>query len=79
MLILARGHYFLRRKKYKDALPNFEKVLSTYPRSSFAPEALYYKGVGRYLDSHELDELKEEWITLQRLYPASTWAVKSDI
>lgn len=79
MLILARGHYFLHHKKFQDAVTDFEKVLSTYPRSSFAPEALYYKGVGRYLDSHDVDELKEEWIALQRFYPASTWAVRSNV
>jgi len=79
MLILARGHYFLHYKKFQDAVTDFEKVLSTYPRSSFAPEAQYYKGVGRYLDSHEVDELKEEWIALQRFYPASTWAVRSNV
>ena len=79
MLILARGHYFRRHNRYQDAVTDFEKVLSTYPRSSFAPEAQYYKGVGRYLDSHEVDDLKEEWITLQRFYPASTWAVRSNV
>ena len=79
MLLLARGHFFFRRKKYLDAVPNFEEVFIKYPHSSFASEALYYKGVSRYMDSHEVDELKEDWIMLQRFYPSSTWAVRSNI
>jgi TolA-binding protein len=79
MLLLARGHYFLRHKKYQDAVPHFEEVFVKYPQSSFSPEALYYKGVSRYMDSHEVDKLKEDWIMLQRFYPSSTWAVRSNI
>jgi hypothetical protein len=31
------------------------------------------------LDSNEVDMLKEEWTALQRFYPTSTWAVRSNI
>jgi hypothetical protein len=79
MLILARGHYFFHHKKYQDAVPNFEEVFIKYPNSSFASEALYYKGVSRYMNSHKVDELKEDWILLQRFYPSSTWAIRSNI
>ncbi|MGD8613948.1 MAG: hypothetical protein PVI93_23235 [Desulfobacterales bacterium] len=79
MLDVARGHFFLRGKKYTQAEPIFKEVFEQHPLSQFAPEALYYRGVSRYLNSHEVDELKEDWIMLQRFYPQSTWSLRSNI
>jgi hypothetical protein len=79
MLGVARGQYFLRAKKYTAAEPLFKAVFEQHPRSQFAPEALYYRGVSRYLNSHEVDELKEDWIMLQRFYPQSAWSLRSNI
>ena len=79
MLLLARGHYYFRQKKFRDAAPIFEEVFVKYPLSSFASEALYYKGVSRYLVSHVVGDLKEDWIMLQRFYPSSAWALRSNI
>ena len=79
MLQIALGHHFLGRKRYFEAAPAFADVFDKYPRSGFAPEALYFKGVCRYLSSHSVDELKEEWVTLQRFYPDSEWAMKSNV
>jgi hypothetical protein len=79
MLTVARGQYFLRGKKYTEAEPLFKAVFDQHPRSQFAPEALYYKGVSRYLNSHEVEELKEDWIMLQRFYPQSAWSLRSNI
>ena len=79
MLGVARGHYFLRGKQYAEAGPLFKSVFEQHPRSQFAPEALYYRGVSRYLDSHKVDELKEDWIMLQRFYPQNAWSLRSNI
>lgn len=77
MLLLAQGHYQLHRKKFEDAASHFEAVFTRYPQSEFAPEALYYLGVGRYLASHEVDRLIEGWKMCQKNYPASPWALRS--
>ena len=79
MLETARGQYYLRSKKYDEAAASFKAVFDKYPFSVYAPQALYYRGVGRYLATHEVEALKEEWILLQRFYPSSGWAVKSNI
>jgi hypothetical protein len=79
MLGVAREHYFLRGKKYAEAEPLFKVVFEQHPRSQFAPEALYYRGASRYLNSHEVKELKEDWIILQRFYPQSAWSLRSNI
>jgi hypothetical protein len=59
MLGVARGHYFLRGKNYTQAEPLFKAVFEQNPCSQFAPEALYYRGVSRYLNSHKVDELND--------------------
>jgi len=77
MLIIAQGHYQLHRKKFDQAVPYFKAVFDRYPQSEFAPEAVYYLGVSRYLASHEVARLSEEWEKCQRYYPSSTWARRS--
>jgi len=79
MLGVARGHYFMRGKKYPEAAVLFKGVFEQNPRSQFAPEALYYRGVSRFLDGHKVDHLKEDWIMLQRFYPQSAWSLRSNI
>jgi outer membrane protein assembly factor BamD (BamD/ComL family) len=75
----ARGQHCLRRKRYEDAAPIFKGVFEKYPRSAYAPESLYYRGVSRYMATHNVDELKEDWIMLQRFHPSDTWAIESNI
>jgi hypothetical protein len=79
MLQTARGHFYMQGKKFDRAAPLFKDVFETAPRSSFAPEALYYRGVCRYLATHDVEELKQDWIMLQRFYPQDAWAMKSNI
>ena len=79
MLKTARGYFFLSGKKYADAVPIFKEVFDEFPRSIFAPEALYFKGVSQYKGSHNVENLKEDWTTLQRFFPDSEWAMKSNV
>jgi len=79
MLQTARGQFSLPSKKFDDAAAHFQAVFDKYPFSPYAPQALYYRGVSRYLSSHKVEELKEDWIMLQRFYPASAWSVKSNL
>lgn len=50
-----------------------------FPRSIYAPESLYYMGVCRYKASHKVEYLEEDWIMLQRFFPGSEWAMKSNV
>ncbi|MFO7964178.1 MAG: hypothetical protein R6U50_09685 [Desulfobacterales bacterium] len=79
MAFCGYGHYLLRNNNYKEAGECFDWVFVRYPASRLAPEALYYKGVSNYLASHEVDDLKQSWIMLQRFYPESTWSIRSHI
>jgi hypothetical protein len=79
MLQLAQGHFWLNRKKYVEATSAFKEVFERFPRSFYAPESLYFSGVSRYMASHEVDNLKDDWVNLQRFYPDSGWAIKSNL
>ncbi len=79
MLLLSRGHYFLRKKHYPDAVPNFQEVLQKFPTSAFAPEAFYYFGVAKYMTAHKWEDVVEIWKKLQISHPYSTWAIRAGI
>lgn len=79
MLYVAKGHFEMRHKKYEKAITAFEGLVEKYPSSEFAPEAVYYLGTCRYLASHDVEPLKEQWNRLMRAYPASTWALRANI
>jgi hypothetical protein len=67
MLMNCRGHYFIRKKRYADAIPEFQEVLDKYPISSFAPEAAYYLAVSKYMSTHKAEELIGGWDKLQHV------------
>lgn len=79
MLMVAHGHYFMRCESNSKAVEIFRTVWDKYPQSDFAPEALYYLGVSKYLESHDEKDLVEEWRMLQRYYPQSSWGIRSSI
>lgn len=79
MLKTARGHFLLSREKFDEAATIFKDVFDEFPRSIYAPESLYFMGVCRYKGSHKAEYLKEDWIMLQRFFPGSEWAMKSNV
>ncbi|HSO19387.1 MAG TPA: hypothetical protein VLT88_08025 [Desulfosarcina sp.] len=79
MLHCGRGHYDLHTKRFEQAVNSFQRVFDDFPQSEFAPEALYYAAVGKYLSSHEADRLMEGWDRLQRRYPTSAWAHRTRV
>jgi hypothetical protein len=79
MLNLARSHFHLGRKQFSEAAPLFRGVFEKFPQSLYAPESVYFRGVSRYLADHSVEALKEDWNLLQRRYPDSQWAMKSNL
>jgi hypothetical protein len=79
MLQIGRGYHALFGKRFAEAAPLFGEVGDRFPDSIYAPEAMYFHGVGRYLASHAVDDLKAGWTELQSRYPQSAWALKSDV
>jgi hypothetical protein len=79
MLQIGRGYFFLNRKKFEEAARLLAQVTDQYPDSIFAAEAIYFKGVSRYLASQEIGELQAAWAELQGRYPDTQWAMKSNV
>ncbi len=78
-LTLGRGHFQLRRKDFEAAITFFQRTFDHYPQSEWAPEALYYVAVAKYLASHEAEKLVQGWETLRRYYPHSSWSMRANV
>ncbi len=66
------------RKDWDDAERRYTEVVARLPETSFAPEAVYWKGVSRYKNDDHL-ALGETAISLKRDYPSSLWAAKASV
>lgn len=73
---MAKADY--ENDHYEDALEGFDKVLSDYPKSDSAPEAMFLKGVSSFKKDHEARHLKETYEKLKAEYPSSEWAKRSE-
>ncbi|HEV8381131.1 MAG TPA: HEAT repeat domain-containing protein [Gemmatimonadales bacterium] len=65
------GRRALNRNRYQDAIDAFGQVISRYPRSSRAPEALYWSAFARYRtgDTKNLQAAVAELDKLRQNYP----------
>ncbi len=75
LLGIAKSHF--DKGNFDQALSILEKLLTDYPGSNAAPEAIYLRGVARYKRSHDPKPLKEAYEKLQAEYPASEWTKRS--
>ncbi len=75
MLGIAKCHF--DREKFGEALTLLEKLLASYAKSGFTPEAIYLLGVARYKSTHDPKPLKEAYEKLQAGYPSSEWTKRA--
>lgn len=76
-LLVALGQFHFLRHRYLLAVAVLEDVGLRYPRSSYAPEALYYLGTSRYMVNRDRSTMEATWRELQRRYPDSPWAIRT--
>lgn len=60
--------------KFDVCIESLEKILSQYPKSKAAPEAVFLRGVAGYKSTHDAKPLKAAYEKLQADYPSSEWA-----
>lgn len=72
---LARVEFM--RKNFADAERRYADVVAHDPKSTYSPEALYWRGVSRYSGSHDGTALGETAQKLTEKYPDSQWAMRS--
>jgi tetratricopeptide (TPR) repeat protein len=75
LLGIAKVHF--DAGKFDSALECLEKIISGYPKSKAAPEAVFLRGVARYKSTHDAKPLKGAYEKLQADYPGSEWAERA--
>lgn len=75
-LLLGQAQARLRMNDEPGAAEVFSEVVSRFPSSNVAPEALYWLAVSRYKASHEGKDLMGGWHRVQTTYPSSIWRLK---
>ncbi|TLD41886.1 MAG: hypothetical protein JETT_1827 [Candidatus Jettenia ecosi] len=75
LLGIAKVHFDL--SEFKEAISKLEKVLSDFPESGSAPEAMYLRGVCLYKSTNNSKGLKDAYEQLQNTYPESEWTKRA--
>lgn len=76
-LLLGIGKAAFENRQLDGAIDRFQEVLSRYPKSFVAPEALYLRWVAQYKKTHDAKQLKEAYEQLTAKYPQSAWAKRA--
>jgi tetratricopeptide (TPR) repeat protein len=76
-LMSGIGKAHLERGEFAKAIPQFEKLVSKYPKSGAAPEAVFFLGVARYQSTHDPKFLKKAYDELAAKYPQSDWTKRA--
>lgn len=76
-LLLGIGMYHYGQEKFSEAIEVFDHLLSDYPNSPSAPEAIFYHAVCSYKSSGSAEPLKHAYEKITADYPESEWALKT--
>jgi hypothetical protein len=73
-LVLGIAKVHFDTAKLDACIESLDRLLSQYPKSKAAPEAVYLRGVAGYKSTHDAKPLKAAYEKLQADYPQSEWA-----
>ena len=76
-LMNGLGRLAFVRKKYADAERWYGDVVTRFGNTHFAPEAMYWRAVSQYSETHDHTVLAEFAEELRSSYPSSVWASKA--
>lgn len=76
-LSLGCARIAFHEKNYNQATELFDKLVQGFPKTSVAPEAVWYGGLSHFLASGDAAVLKSASIKLQEKYPQSIWCEKA--
>jgi hypothetical protein len=76
-LMLGIGKEKSNSGDYAEAATYFDDLVSQYPKSEEAPEAIYYRGIARFKSTKDLKAMKEAYLQLYAAYPANPWTRKA--
>jgi len=76
-LLLGMGKAYFDRSQFDLAIAKLDKIISEFPSSNAAPEAVYYRGVANYKNTKQAAPLKEAYEKLTARYAKSEWAERA--
>ncbi|MEW6350315.1 MAG: hypothetical protein AB1646_14705 [Thermodesulfobacteriota bacterium] len=76
-LLLGLGKSDFESERFEDAIDKFNRIVTHYPKSSSAPEAIFLRGVSGYKSTHQAGPLKEAYEKLSAEYPDNQWTKRA--
>ena len=67
----------LARKDWADAEARYAAIAEAHPESVYAPQAIYFRGVSKYSQSHDHHDLTKTAAELEERYPNTEWRSRS--
>jgi outer membrane protein assembly factor BamD (BamD/ComL family) len=78
-LSLGLARLAVMRKKWADAEQRYQRVIDQFGETTALPEAIYWRGVSRYSQSHDAQHLGAVASELGSKYPDDVWAKKAAV
>jgi len=75
----ALARMALMRKHWPEAERRYGHIAETYPDTTMAAEAIYWRGVSRYRQSNDHTALGSVATELTARYPDSLWRAKASV
>jgi hypothetical protein len=63
--------------QFPEAIKILDRLLSEYPKSGSAPEAVFLRGVAGFKTAHDGSMLKAAYERLEKEYPGSEWVKRA--
>lgn len=67
----------LAKKDWAEAETRYGAVADNYPASTYAPQAVYFRGVSKYSASHDGADLAATADVLKEKYEGDQWQLRS--
>ncbi|HTY24895.1 MAG TPA: tetratricopeptide repeat protein [Desulfomonilaceae bacterium] len=76
-LLLGIGKAYFESGRFQEAISAFNEILTGYPKSHSAPEAIYLRGVSLYKSTKDPKPLRGAYDKLSAEYSDSEWAKRA--
>jgi tetratricopeptide (TPR) repeat protein len=75
--LLGMGKSAFELEQFDRAIEDFNSLLSMYSKTEYAAEAIYFRGVSQYKNSHNPKPLREAYDKLSAEYPNNEWTKRA--
>lgn len=75
---VGKGRYYLDLEQFAEARALFEEVIDRCPVPEVVPEAIFFRGVAAYKQTHDPKPLREAYDILTAKHPQSEWAKRAE-